>query len=414
MNQSIEEIICYAKDSLAAGGLTEDYIKQLSHTWNAFTRFIHESGEPITRKSGDDFLQQFYKIPPQDNYLSLTAINKRRKRAITMLVNCAEHDVVALPRTYLRSCFDWRYESVFSAFVDNRIKQALSLQTINMDIHCLNKFSQYLTEVNLEHLALLESSHFVGFMKWLSTNNQLPTMRKAVSMLRLFSKHLHQSGDHLQDFSEHIPKVKKSSEKIPSTYKPDEIQTMLDVFNRSSQVGCRNYAMVLLAARLGMRASDICALKLEDLNWHTSTISFCTIKTGKYTVLPLTEEVGDAIIDYLRNGRPTTQDKHVFIRFQKPYRELRPTVLHAVVTKAMRYAGIIIQPGKRHGPHALRASLASEMLSHNVPLHVISEALSHDSPDTTRIYLKIDVTHLRAMSLEVPHLGNVWMGGAPV
>ena len=184
---------------------------------------------------------------------------------------------------------------------------------------------------------------------------------------------------------------------------------MLDTFNRSSQVGCRNYAMVLLAARLGMRASDICALKLEDLNWRTSTISFCTIKTGKHTVLPLTEEVGGAIIEYLRNGRPTTQDRHVFIRFQKPYRELRPTVLHAVVTKAMRDAGIIIQPGKRHGPHALRASLASEMLSHNIPLYVISEALSHDNLDTTRIYLKIDVTHLRDMALDVPHLGNVWM-----
>jgi site-specific recombinase XerD len=414
MNRSIEEIICYAKDSLATGGLTEDYIKQLSHTWNAFTRFIHESGESVTRKSGDDFLQQFYGIPHQDNYLSLTAINKRRKRAITILVNCAEHDAVAAPRSYLLSRFDWRYESVFSAFIDYRKKQDLSLQTINMDIHCLNKLSQYLAEVNLEHLALLESSHFVGFMKWLSTTKQLPTMRKAVSMLRLFSKYLYQSGSHLQDFSEHIPKVKKSSEKIPSTYKPAEIQTMLDVFNRSSQVGCRNYAMVLLAARLGMRASDICALKLEDLNWHTSTISFCTIKTGKYTVLPLTEEVGGAIIEYLRNGRPTTQDRHVFIRFQKPYRELRPTALHAVVTKAMRDAGIIIQPGKRHGPHALRASLASEMLSHNIPLYVISEALSHDSLDTTRIYLKIDVAHLRDMALDVPHLGNIWMGGAPV
>ena len=103
-----------------------------------------------------------------------------------------------------------------------------------------------------------------------------------------------------------------------------------------------------------------------------------------------------------------------FIRLQKPYREIQPSNMHGIVTRAMKAAGIVIQPGKRHGPHALRASIATEMLKQNVPLPVISEVLSHDSTDTTRIYMKVDVGRLKMLSLDVPLLGNVWMGGAPI
>jgi site-specific recombinase XerC len=96
---------------------------------------------------------------------------------------------------------------------------------------------------------------------------------------------------------------------------------------------------------------------------------------------------------------------------QIPFVKMKPSVLHGIVSTALRNASIPIQPGKRHGPHALRASLASAMLENNTPLPVISEALSHKSSDTTRIYLKIDLHHLRQYSLEVPPLSNIWMGG---
>ena len=235
------------------------------------------------------------------------------------------------------------------------------MKTIDLDIHCLNKLSEYLVSINLDSLSALESNHLVGFMKWLSTTGQLPTLRKAATALRLLSEYLSHAGLHSQNLSEYVPKVKTKPDGIPSAYKPDEIQRMVETFNRSSQIGRRDYAMVLLAARLGMRASDICALKFENLNWHNNTVIFNTVKTGKHTVLPLTDEVGNAIIEYLRDGRPTTNERYVFIRFQRPYRQLLPPVLHAIVTRAMRDAGIVIQPGKRHGPHALRASLQTQM-----------------------------------------------------
>ncbi|WP_180955080.1 tyrosine-type recombinase/integrase [Bacillus sp. V3-13] len=160
-----------------------------------------------------------------------------------------------------------------------------------------------------------------------------------------------------------------------------------------------------------MRASDICGLTFDNLNWQTDTIEFIVKKTGVSAVLPLLNEVGEAIIDYIKFGRPDSKDKHVFLRMQIPFVALKPSVLHGIVSTTLRNANITLLPGKRHGPHALRASLASAMLDNNTPLPVISEALSHKNTDTTRVYLKIDLQHLQQYSLEVPALSNIWMGG---
>jgi site-specific recombinase XerD len=325
-----------------------------------------------------------------------------------------EHGIASIPKTYSPYRFNAAFEQYFTAFIEGRKSQDLSLPTINRDIHCLNKLSEYLTMSGAISLQELDSTCIVGFMKWLSVTGQLPTMKGAASSLRLLADYLYQEGIHQQNLSCHVPKIKVKPDGIPSVYTPDEIQAMMEHFSHSNPVDVRNYAMVLLAVRLGMRASDICSLKFENLNWQNNTIEFTVQKTGRYAVLPLTGEVGNAIIEYLRYSRPEIDDKHIFIRLQKPYRKLQPASLHPIVTRAMRNAGIKIPPGKRHGTHALRASLASEMLSRNVPLPVISETLTHTCTDTTRIYLKIDISHLRKFALDVPPLGNVWMGGAPV
>jgi integrase len=208
-----------------------------------------------------------------------------------------------------------------------------------------------------------------------------------------------------------VPQVKCKPDGIPSVYTKEEIQQLLNGVDRTGPKGKRNYAMVLLAARLGMRASDICGLTFDNLKWQTNTIEFIVKKTGVLAVLPLLNEVGEAIIEYIKYGRPDSEDKHVFLRMQTPFVQLKPSVLHGIVSAGLRNANIPLLPGKRHGPHALRASLASAMLDNNTPLPVISEALTHTNSDTTRIYLKIDLQHLREYSLEVPPLANVWMGG---
>ena len=149
-------------------------------------------------------------------------------------------------------------------------------------------------------------------------------------------------------------------------------------------------------------------------SWEKSTIEFVTQKTGKSTVLPLTADVGNAIIKYLKEVRPNVKDDYVFLRMQAPFCKLNPAALHSIVTKAFRETGIVVNPGRKHGPHALRASLVTAMLENEVPLPVISETLSHSNTDTTQIYLKVDMYHLRKLALEVPDLTGVWMGGVRI
>jgi len=414
MNQSIDYLINYARNVLEEDGLTADYVKQLSYTWNALNQYLHETEQNLSKETALCFLKERYGIDPNITFARLASINKRRRRAVSILVNCMEHGIASIPKTYSPYLFDIGFEKDFTAFIEGRKSQDLSLSTINRDIHCLNKLSEYLMMSETVSLQEFDSTCIVGFMKWLSVTGQLPTMKGAASSLRLLADYLYHKGILQQNLSCHVPRVNVKPDGIPSVYTPDEIEAMLEHFSHSNPVDVRNYAMVLLAVRLGIRASDICNLRFENLNWQNSTVEFTVQKTGRHAVLPLTGEVGNAIIEYLRYSRPATDDKHIFIRLQKPYRDLRPASLHTIVTLAMRNAGIKIPPGKRHGPHALRASLASEMLSRNTPLPVISETLAHTCTNTTRIYLKIDISHLRELSLDVPPLRNVWMGGAPV
>ncbi|NLV82994.1 MAG: tyrosine-type recombinase/integrase [Spirochaetales bacterium] len=413
MMQKTVEIIEAAKTAMLKDGLSAGYIKSLSYTWNSLLLYSYEKGVEFSEDLCWEFLSNQYGIRHEQNYLSLSGVDKRRKRAMLVLINTLKYGLRSGDKyqccRFCALCVD-----DFNSFLEHRKKQNLSITTINKDIYGLNKLSLYLELSAAESVRRINSPNVIGFMKWLSAEGKVPMLREVAGTLRLLLKYLYHSNFLHEDLSEVVPKVKARKDLVPSVYSQDEIESMLKSIDRSGARGKRDYAMVLLAARYGIRASDICSLHFENIHWEENSIEFTTIKTGKNTVLPLSGEVGNAIIEYLKFGRPNTEDKHIFIRFQKPYKEIQPSNIHEIVTRAMRAAGVVIQPGKRHGPHALRASIATEMLKNNVPLPVISESLSHSNTDTTRIYLKVDIWHLKRLTLDVPPLKDVWMGGAPV
>jgi integrase len=150
-----------------------------------------------------------------------------------------------------------------------------------------------------------------------------------------------------------------------------------------------------------MRASDICALEFASLKWEENKLEFVQRKTGKPVSLPLLNEVGDAIIEYLM-VRPQSDLNSVFLRIAPPPVQLHRHSLYEITRKYITRSGIYIPPGKKHGPHALRHSLSSILLESRVPLPVISGILAHSSSDTTKVYLKIDHNQLRECALSVP------------
>lgn len=192
-----------------------------------------------------------------------------------------------------------------------------------------------------------------------------------------------------------------TKEPIPSYFSPQEVYEIESSVDRISAKGKRDYAMMLLASRLGLRVSDIVNLKLADIDWDKSKIAITMYKTHKNIELPLLADVGNAIIDYLRNARPKSNLRYVFLKETAPYNEMSIGCVYSAFNVAIRKSQIHID-NRHHGPHAFRHSLASELLNKGTSLPVISDVLGHKSSETTMSYLKIDINKLMVCALSVP------------
>jgi site-specific recombinase XerD len=196
-----------------------------------------------------------------------------------------------------------------------------------------------------------------------------------------------------------VPKVANRRAGLPRALDPGQVKALLDSCDTSSVAGRRDYAMMLLLARLGLRAGEVAGLRLEDLDWRPGQLRVRG-KGNRRDLLPLPVEVGQAVVDYLREGRPAAaQDRCVFIRLKAPHRALSGTGVTQAVAAAGQRAGL----GTIYA-HRLRHSAATAMLAAGAPLAEIGQVLRHRRALTTAIYAKVDTEALRA-------LARPWPGG---
>jgi len=222
-----------------------------------------------------------------------------------------------------------------------------------------------------------------------------------VTALRSFLRHLLQSGLIQTDLAVCVPAVATwSLSEVPKYLFPEQVQKVIDGCDRNRAGGKRNYAILLLLARLGLRASEIVALTLDDLDWETGLITLHG-KGHRVDQLPLPIEVGEAIAEYVRMARPACGPcRRVFIRNRAPWVGLANSVaICSLVDRALRQAGV---ESVRRGSHVFRHSLATRMINSGSSLPEIGELLRHRHPDTTRIYAKVDLTSLRTIALPWP------------
>jgi len=223
-----------------------------------------------------------------------------------------------------------------------------------------------------------------------------------LSVFRNFFSFLYNRGYIENDLTPMLPKVRASHNAfIPYTWSKDDIQKLIGAIDRNDPKGKRDYAILLIAVRLGLRIGDIRSLKKSSINWERKTINLIMSKTGQPIELPLIKDIGWAIIDYLKNGRPTSTSDRLFIRHMAPYNAFGNCYsfnidLHRYIIKA----GLNIPDGKRCGMHSLRSTLAGSLLGNKVSLPIISETLGHQSVNTTSIYLKIDIEGLRKCAMD--------------
>lgn len=296
------------------------------------------------------------------------------------------------------------YQNVYREFLNHVNCMPCCLKTRERKIWTFVKYLGYLEQSGIYPISRMKISDVHVYINSLSAYAP-ETVRTIKTNLReacnwLFEKrYISFSG------KQAFPEIRKDTRsKLLSYYSKEEVGQLLSCIDISSSPGKCVYAAISLMAYLGMRAGDIINLKFSDIDWEKEMISYIQQKTGSPLQLPLTEDVKFALLDYIKNGRHESADPgYVFVTRYAPYTKYAsPSVLHRMVEQCMRVAGIEYE-GRHHGPHSLRHSLATNLMSDNVPISAIAGILGHASTKTTEIYLTVDETHLKEISLEVPY-----------
>jgi site-specific recombinase XerD len=293
------------------------------------------------------------------------------------------------------------FETVIEDYLSLDEFRALSVLTILSKRIAITSFLNHLGDNGITGLQNCLQKHVTSHLSSIATLSA-STISGRCFIFRHFFNYLHQQGTVPYSGYELFPVIfTNKRERILSFYSVDEIRKVTSAVDRKTPSGKRDLAILLMAAELGIRSSDISRLRLEDIHWERDTIEFIQYKTKVFNQLPLLENVKYALIDYLKSVRPSCDSPYVFIgaRKRSPFSN---TYIHHFVSAYFVKAGIDISE-RKHGPHAMRHSLASNLLTNNTPMHVIKEVLGHTNLNTTKIYLNIDIDLLKLYALEVPY-----------
>jgi len=292
-------------------------------------------------------------------------------------------------------------EKFYAALVDDGLsygyiensRKVIKDLILFLDANGIHEPSDILTEHN---------DRFIKSYYWLSPKG----IETKLCILRRYYRYLYLNQYIILPLAERLPHASiQGRMKFPAIWDLNQIEKIKATADRTSPSGKRSFAMIMLSAELGLRIGDIRNLKLEDINWNKKQISIIQHKTDKALLLPLSDGVGWAIIDYLRNGRPYTDSPNVFVKHRPPYDAfpINSTMNH-IFSTVMNKAGIPPENKEHVGWHTFRRSLATNLLHNNVEISTISEILGHSDPDVAgKYYVKLDIESLRkcALSMEV-------------
>lgn len=282
--------------------------------------------------------------------------------------------------------------------------RGLSELTFIKDWGTASKLLEWLGDrASADGLSQLTPADLDAFLAWRAPGLRRATRAGMCQGLRSFLRYLHGAGFIERDLARCVtspPRYWNAS--IPSSFTDAQVKAMLATTRQDRRPhGRRDYAILLLLATYGLRAGEITRLRLEDIDWRGERLRITQSKTGRSVELPLMARVGEAVLDYLRHGRPPSEHRQVFLRHRAPFTPFsRGSCLTHVVHRRLRATGLPFSG--RHGAHAFRYARAVGLLRAAVPLKAISDLLGHSSPSSTETYLKLATDDLREVGLELP------------
>jgi site-specific recombinase XerD len=376
-------------------------MRHFRQAWNALKNHAIRRGETyLTAEFGYALLREHYHIEPFERNLS--SFKSVTRRAVMLLLEYQVSGGIA-KRTLMRdhSFPEGFFEagSRYIGYLSNELH--LSEGTIHNHRKTLEYAFDFFDASGAHVIGDVTITHINQYLKTYAGCAKSYILGQINSLKRFFA-YTYQEGYTATSFS--FPEVSVCKDrKVPEYYTADEIKRLLDAVDRANPRGKRDYAMLLLGARYGLRICDIKALELRNIDFINNAIGITQIKTDKPLTLDLLPDVGWAIIDYVKNGRPKSDASQIFIRHVPPYTTfIRTDNVAHIIGRYANAAGITQQATKKSSFHMLRYGLANELLQKDISLTAISGILGHSELNVTTRYTKIDVPQLSTCALEVP------------
>jgi integrase/recombinase XerD len=406
---SVREASARVIAALAAAGRSRTTVKRHLAVLNAFARFLQARGQDL---------------PTEADCLAFVAERSGYQLAgLREPASSREAQLARRPLVLLMECLDGGMPRVGQAtapladrcparFRPARDEYLTVCRRRNAEASVVTKqraadaFLAYLEEAGRETLGQVQARDLAGFCARRQHRGYAPKTNGSLrSCLADFLRHLHQSGQIGEDLAGRLPpqRYPRRGQTAPYPWTAAEVRLVLDQIDRQSAIGKRDYAMIVLTARLGLKAGDLRRLELGWFDWRAKTLALTQHKTGLPLRLPVPGDVGWAVIDYIRHGRPEAHCAQVFVKHRYPFTAFGSSSSAGCrLGYYARRAGIMFPAGRSHGLHSLRGALAVAMLQAGTPPPVVTAVLGHAAARTTAAhYLRLDTEHLRRCALDV-------------
>lgn len=392
--KQLEELIFQTKEALLNNGASSYHMKIFMAFTNRVRRYAEKEGiDRYTPELGLNVLRDHYGFKKAvylycmnelNDYLAFGSVNPYKGKQLRSY---------NIPDGFVDS-----YGSYLQYRKDNQICDG----TLSGEKLYLERFFHFLRKRNVNYPQDISIEDVFAFIDDLRHYYEDGMISCNVRTARLYLKYCFDSKIITYDLYSRIPNIKYCKHsKLPSVYTEDEVKKILNSIDIGNPTGKRDYAIILLIARSGLRAGDVADLRFSDIDWDKQRIHRLQQKTKKALDIPLLNDVGEALVNYLKNGRPIeSESDRIFVMHKHPYTHFGAGNVGTIVNRNMARAGVR-NSERKCGSHALRHTLASRLLECNVPMPIISEILGHADTNTTMTYLRMNIEQLRSCALEV-------------
>ncbi|MBE3102842.1 MAG: tyrosine-type recombinase/integrase [Bacilli bacterium] len=401
--KNLQELIFNLEKELLRLGYTKGSLSFYKRRWQMLLTFAEMQGEShFSERLGINFLEKHFNILEKDFEGILLQSEVQNLRVIRMLGDFQLHGSVL--RRYFKHkeiLHNPYLIEIISDFKKYCVNKDYSTVTVGHYTKKSAIFLDYAESQGISSCSEIDLTLINNYIKTLA-GYTYKTVEQILCSLRSFFKYLHLHELIEIDYSLKIPMVQSRKQtRVPSVWSACDLKKLIAAIDRGNPMGKRDYAIILLACRLGLRVSDVKKLTFENFHWKDNKLVFVQSKTRTTLSLPLTRDVGWAVIDYFKYGRPNVEIPFAFIRHVAPFLPFsEDDHLNQMIKKYMKLAHIPISK-KKTGMHSLRHTLASVLLENDTPLPVISDILGHINTESTAVYLKVDIDKLKACPLDL-------------